>query len=107
MARNSVHSQLRLNPPRESAPRQRCRWIIQFLGYNRLPAASTLAEQLVRKRTSRGLGLSQKESAGRIGVDPGTLANRERGERQPTGEFLGRARRFLQDGETPGKRCAG
>ena len=40
--------------------------IIHFLGYNPLPAANTLAEQLVRQRTSPGL--SQKESAGRLGI---------------------------------------
>src|SRR4051794_10257641 len=71
--------------------------IIRFLGYNPLPAASTLAEELVRQRT--GLGLSQKESAGRIGVDSGTLAKWERGEREPTGAFLGRVNQFLHDGE--------
>jgi len=33
--------------------------IIRFLGYNPLPAASTLAEQLVRQRTDRpGLALN-------------------------------------------------
>jgi site-specific DNA recombinase len=67
--------------------------IIRFLGYNPLPAASTLAGQLVRQRTS--LGLSQKESAGRIGVDPSTLAKWERGEREPAGAFLSRVERFL------------
>jgi transcriptional regulator with XRE-family HTH domain len=46
--------------------------IIDFPGYDPLPQATTLAEQLVRQRTS--LGLSQKESAERLGVDPGTLA---------------------------------
>ncbi|MGO9897932.1 MAG: helix-turn-helix domain-containing protein [Bryobacteraceae bacterium] len=67
------------------------------LGYNPLPEAKTLAEQSVRGRTS--LGLSQKQSAKRSGVDPGTLARWERGERVPTGEFLGRASSFLRDGE--------
>jgi transcriptional regulator with XRE-family HTH domain len=46
--------------------------IIDFLGYNPLPAATTLAGRLVRHRTS--LGLTQSESARRVGVDPGTLA---------------------------------
>jgi DNA-binding transcriptional regulator YiaG len=64
------------------------------------PAARTLAEQLVRQRTR--LGLSQKESAGRIGVDPGTLAKWERGERQSAGAFLGCVKRFLQDGKASG-----
>jgi transcriptional regulator with XRE-family HTH domain len=78
--------------------------IIRFLGQNPLPAASTLAEQLVRQRTS--LGLSQKESAGRIGVDPGTLARWERGEREPAGRYLGLVRRFLRE-ELPSARRAG
>jgi site-specific DNA recombinase len=79
--------------------------IIRFLGYNPLPAAHTVAEQLVRQRTS--LGLSQKESAGRIGVDPSTLAKWERDEREPTGAFLARVKRFLQEGEVSGSRRAG
>ena len=67
--------------------------IIKFLGYDPLPQANTVAEQLVRQRTS--LGLSQKESAERLGVDPGTLARWERGEREPAGAFAERAERFL------------
>ena len=51
--------------------------IIGFLGYNPLPAANTLAEQLVRQRTK--LGLSQKESARELAVDQGTLAKWEQG----------------------------
>jgi DNA-binding transcriptional regulator YiaG len=69
--------------------------IINFLGYDPLPQANTLAEQLVRQRTR--LGLSQKESAERLGVDPSTLAKWERGEREPAGGFLARVERFLQD----------
>ena len=79
--------------------------IIDFLGYNPLPPAKTLAEQLVRRRT--GLGLSQKESAGRIGVDPGTLAKWERGEREPSGGFLERVKRFLFEGSVSDARRAG
>jgi transcriptional regulator with XRE-family HTH domain len=79
--------------------------IIRFLGYNPLPAVSTLAERLVRQRT--GLGLSQKEAANRIGVDQGTLAKREQGKREPAGAFLARVKRFLQDGEASGARRAG
>ncbi len=69
--------------------------IIGFLGYNPLPEADTLGERLVRHRTS--LGLSQKEAARRLGVDPSTLARWERGEREPAGGLLGRAERFLDD----------
>ena len=69
--------------------------IIKFLGYDPLPQANTVAEKLVRQRTS--LGLSQKESAERLGVDPSTLAKWERGEREPTGVFVARVKRFLGD----------
>jgi len=47
--------------------------IIDFLGYDPLPQPNTLAEQLVRKRTGRGM--SQEESARELGVDPSTLAS--------------------------------
>ena len=70
--------------------------IIQFLGYNPLPAASGLGERLVRHR--RTLGLSQKEAARELDVDPSTLARWERGEREPTGDFLDRVKRFF-DGQ--------
>jgi len=71
--------------------------IIWFLGYNPLPEASGWGERLVRQRTN--LGLSQKEAAKRLGVDAGTLARWERGDREPTGVFLGRVKRFLSDEE--------
>ena len=41
------------------------------------------------------LGLTQKESAHRMGVDPSTLAKWERGERVPTGDYAVRAERVL------------
>ena len=59
--------------------------------------AHTLGGRLVRRQTT--LGLSQQESARRIGVDPGTLARWERGEREPAGGLLGRVKRFLDDEE--------
>lgn len=67
--------------------------IIEFLGYNPLPAATTMPERLLRHRTSRGL--PQSEAAKLIGVDPGTLARWERGEKQLFGDYLTRAERFL------------
>jgi predicted transcriptional regulator len=67
--------------------------IIRFPGCNPLPEARTMAEQFVRHRTT--LGMSQNEAALKIGVDAGTLARWERGEREPTGEFLGRVKRLL------------
>ena len=67
--------------------------IICFLGYNPLPPPATTAEKLVRHRTS--LGLTQKESAARIGVDQCTLARWERGEREPGGTFDLRVDKYL------------
>jgi transcriptional regulator with XRE-family HTH domain len=79
--------------------------IIKFLGYDPLPQANTMAEKLIRQRTR--LGLSQKESAEHLGVDPSTLAKWERGEREPTGRFLSYVERFLRGGEAEGARRAG
>jgi site-specific DNA recombinase len=70
--------------------------IIAFLGYNPLPEVTTLGERLVRHRIS--LGLSQKEAAAEIGVDPATLARWEKEEREPTGAHLAEVRRFLDGG---------
>jgi len=67
--------------------------VIRFLGYNPLPPAKGLSEQLVRHRTS--LGITQKEAARQIGVDPGTLARWERSEREPKGALLQAVRGFL------------
>ena len=84
---NSSHPELRYMPA-----------IIQFLGYNPLPEATDLGGRLVRRRIS--LGLSQKEAAKRLGVDPGTLARWERRETEPTGAMLDSVTRFLSgDGE--------
>jgi transcriptional regulator with XRE-family HTH domain len=71
--------------------------VIQFLGCNPLSAAKGWGERLVRQRAT--LGLSQKDAALKIGVDPGTLARWERGERKPAGALLGRLERFLEDEE--------
>lgn len=46
--------------------------IIDFVGYNPLPAAKTWAERLVRHRVS--LGITQGDAARRIGVDQATQA---------------------------------
>lgn len=63
--------------------------IIRFLSYNPLPPGTTWAERLVSCRTA--MGITQEESARRIGVDQGTLARWERGEREPAGAFAVRA----------------
>jgi transcriptional regulator with XRE-family HTH domain len=71
--------------------------IIRFLGYNPLAPSDAWADRLVQCRTV--LGLSQMESARRIGVDASTLARLERGEREPSGAFAARALRFLASAE--------
>jgi transcriptional regulator with XRE-family HTH domain len=40
------------------------------------------------------MGLTQKELAKRLGVDPGTLAGWERSEPEPAGRFLEAVERF-------------
>jgi DNA-binding transcriptional regulator YiaG len=71
--------------------------IIRFLGCNPLPEANTLAQQLVRHRTT--LGMSQKEAALMFGVDTGTLARWERGEREPAGKLYARVLCALEKDE--------
>jgi len=68
--------------------------IIQFLGYNPLPAAITLPERLASAR--RALGLSQRKMAARLGVDPATLMGWEAGRHQLTQRNLDLIGRILQ-----------
>jgi transcriptional regulator with XRE-family HTH domain len=73
--------------------------VIEFLGYNPLPMSEGIGGRLVRRRTS--LGMTQKEAAKSLAVDPSTLARWERGERAP----VGRARRSVEgflDEDGPG-----
>lgn len=67
--------------------------IIDFLGYNPVAPATSIGEQLVQRRSAHGL--TQRSAAERLGVDPGTLAKWERGEKRPLGPFLVRVERFL------------
>jgi transcriptional regulator with XRE-family HTH domain len=67
--------------------------VIRFLGYNPLPTPKGWPDRLVQTRTA--MGLTQREAARRIGVDAGTLARWERGEREPAGAFAKLASRFL------------
>ena len=60
--------------------------IIQFLGYNPLPTASSLPERLATAR--RALGLSQRKMAVKLGVDPATLMGWEAGRHHPTERSL-------------------
>ena len=77
--------------------------IIAFLGYNPLPPVKGLADRLVQGRTV--LGLTQAVAAKRIGVDQGTLARWERGEREPAGKYLACVQQFLED-KNPSKHNA-
>jgi DNA-binding XRE family transcriptional regulator len=60
--------------------------IIRFLGYNPLPCGTSIAERIIVHRKS--CGLTKKEFAQQLGVDPSTLAKWERGERKPRGQHL-------------------
>lgn len=59
--------------------------IIQFLGCDPQPQPATVGQALKRHRQVRGM--SQRELAGRMGVDQGTLGRWERGIRVPKGRF--------------------
>ena len=78
--------------------------IIRFLGYNPLPPTDGWAARLVQYRTA--LGISQKQSAKRLGVDPSTLARWERGEREPSGALATRASLFLNAAGATGQLAA-
>jgi transcriptional regulator with XRE-family HTH domain len=67
--------------------------VIEFLGYDPLPPPSSLPERLASRR--RVLGLSQREMAERMGVDPDTLRGWEAGRHQPTGKSLDGIQRAL------------
>jgi transcriptional regulator with XRE-family HTH domain len=60
--------------------------IIRFLGYDPLPAPISLPERLLNSR--RELGMTQREMAERLGVDPSTLRDWESGHHQPTAKSL-------------------
>jgi transcriptional regulator with XRE-family HTH domain len=68
--------------------------IIRFLGYDPAPPASTLPERLATGRRERGL--TQREMAERMGVDPSTLRDWEAGEHQPTNGSLEVIGKFLE-----------
>jgi len=60
-------------PPVESMPA-----FLRFLGYDPLPEPKTLPKRLLAKR--RAMGWSIEEAAQKLGVDPGTWRDWERGE---------------------------
>lgn len=75
--------------------------VIKFLGYDPRPPAQTIGKKLRLHR--EGLGLSAKEAARIMGVDPSTLSKWELGTREPQGLYLQRVRRFLESLEGAGQ----
>jgi len=62
--------------------------VIKFLGYNPYKdKPKTLGEKLLSYR--KNLGMTQKELAQKLGVDPSTLARWERSEGRPSRRSLG------------------
>lgn len=59
-------------PPIEAVPA-----IVRFLGYNPFPEPRSLPERLLAKR--RAMGWSIRQAAQKLGVDPGTWRDWERG----------------------------
>ncbi|MFH1265335.1 MAG: helix-turn-helix domain-containing protein [Planctomycetota bacterium] len=68
--------------------------IIDFLGYDPRPDPKTVGQALKRHR--KGQGISQRELAGVLEVDPSTLAKWEREDSVPMGRYLHRVERLLQ-----------
>jgi len=60
--------------------------VVKFLGYNPFERCDTMAQRLVNHR--KEFGISQRNFAKQLGVDQGTLARWERGEREPKGKYL-------------------
>jgi transcriptional regulator with XRE-family HTH domain len=70
--------------------------IIRFLGYDPMPHGDSLPERLAAGR--KVLGLSQREMAERLGVDPATVRGWEAGLHRPNGKRLDVIGEFLQIG---------
>ena len=69
--------------------------VIAFLGRDPHDTQTdSLGERLVACR--RAAGLSQKELARRLGIDPTTLARWERGEREPSARLAAKLHSFLK-----------
>jgi len=67
--------------------------IIRALGYTPWTAGPSLGERLLAYRRDRGI--TQEVMARRLGIDPGTLSQWERGLRVPTGVHARLAAVFL------------
>ena len=62
--------------------------IFEFLGYEISEVSTSLAEQLLAYRKCHGL--TQRDMAKLLRIDPATLGHYERGDRVPAGAILGR-----------------
>jgi transcriptional regulator with XRE-family HTH domain len=67
--------------------------VIEFLGYDPYTIKEGLGESIIQAR--RALGMTQKELARRLGVDPGTLGKWERGERKPNRGMEEKIKKFF------------
>lgn len=68
--------------------------ILRWLEYDPRPEAGTIAQALKRYRV--GQGVSQKQFAKQLGVDPATLSRWERNHRLPNGEPFQRVKAAIQ-----------
>ena len=74
--------------------------IIRFLRYDPLPIGTSIIERLISIRRTRGM--SQREMAERLGIDPGTLQGWESGKHQPSKKMMQIVTTaFGMDGTTP------
>jgi transcriptional regulator with XRE-family HTH domain len=76
--------------------------VIQFLGYDPVEDDSdslSLGERVVRVR--QRLGITQKDLARRLGVDPSTLAHWEYGRRRPMPKNRAKLEEFIVRASTP------
>jgi|WetSurMetagenome_2_1015567.scaffolds.fasta_scaffold687262_1 transcriptional regulator with XRE-family HTH domain len=60
--------------------------IIEFLGYDPIPEPESFPEKLKTYRLK--IGFSQRKLAAKLGIDPGTIGNWERGRHKPATMYL-------------------
>lgn len=74
--------------------------VINWLGYDLRPSSETLGAQIRRYRTARGL--STRELAEKLAVDPSTIEAWERNEHRPGRRLGARLVAFFNDDESGG-----
>jgi transcriptional regulator with XRE-family HTH domain len=80
----------RTNPDLRAVP-----GVLKFLGYDPRETPDSIATELSNFRHARGL--TQKELANILNVDPSTLSSWEQSKRNPKGVLLERVWRFVQE----------